>query len=378
MTIVIILVVLFIANLALLLSGKTFVYKALYYNFADIDDYKIFHNRVINKSTNPQPWPISPAYNTKKLPVGLRDTLVKLETVAFLVVKDDTIVYEEYWDGYNENSFSNSFSMAKSYVSALAGIAIKEGKIKSIEDPVGNYLPEFNEGEKKKIKVRHLLTMSSGLNWDEGYASLFSVTTEAYYGNDLRKLINKLKPVEEPGVYFDYKSGDTQILSFVIEKATGKHLAEYAGEKLWQPMGAVNEALWCLDKKDGDEKAYCCINSNARDFARFGYLYLNNGNWKGNQLVDSAYVKNSITPNGLKEKSNGKLIDYYGFSWWLIPGYKGQNIAYCRGILGQNIIVIPEKNMVVVRLGKTRGKKEDGEVHFPETYQMIDAVNAMF
>jgi len=375
---IILLVVFILANLAIIISGKSFVYKALYYNFADIDDYKIFNNRIIEKSSQPQEWPLSPSYNTKKLPAELLKTLEELKSVAFLVIKDGAIVHEEYWDGYSDSSISNSFSMAKSYVSALAGIALQEGKIKSIEDPVGDYLPEFNEGDKKKIKIRHLLTMSSGLNWDEGYASLFSVTTEAYYGSDLRGVINKLKPIEEPGVYCEYKSGDTQLLSFVIEKATGKHLAEYASEKLWQPMGAVHNAYWCLDKKNGDEKAYCCVNSNARDFARFGYLYLHNGNWNGKQLIDSTYVMASIKPNGLKDKESGKPVNYYGFSWWLIPGYKGQNIAYCRGILGQYIITIPEKNIVIVRLGKVRGKKEESEPHFPETYQMIDAANALF
>ena len=378
MTVLLLLAVLVLANLAILITGKTFVYKALYYNFVDIDDYKIFNNRTIDKSLTPQPWPLSPSYNTKKLPAELLQTFQKLKTVAFLVVKDGSIVHEEYWDGYGENSVSNSFSMAKSFVSALAGIALKEGKIKSIEDPVGNYLPEFNEGDKKKIKIRHLLTMSSGLDWDEGYSSLFSITTEAYYGTDLRGLINKLKPIEEPGVYCEYKSGDTQTLSFVIEKATGQYLADYASQKLWQPMGAVHDAYWCLDKKYGSEKAYCCINSNARDFARLGHLYLHHGNWKGKQLLDSAYVTASITPNGLKDKETGKLVDYYGFSWWLIPDYKGQHIAYCRGILGQYIIVIPDKNIVIVRLGKKRGSKEESESHFPETYQMIDAVNALF
>src|SRR6185437_7521259 len=193
---IILLVVFILANLAIIISGKSFVYKALYYNFADIDDYKIFNNRIIEKSSQPQEWPLSPSYNTKKLPAELLKTLEELKSVAFLVIKDGAIVHEEYWDGYSDSSISNSFSMAKSYVSALAGIALQEGKIKSIEDPVGDYLPEFNEGDKKKIKIRHLLTMSSGLNWDEGYASLFSVTTEAYYGSDLRGVINKLKPIE--------------------------------------------------------------------------------------------------------------------------------------------------------------------------------------
>lgn len=362
--------VLLVFNLGIILLGHTYFYEAVYHNFADIDDYKIFPNRVIEKSPDPEPWPLAGQYNKISIPNKLQSTLEQYNSVAFLVIQDDSIVHEQYWDGYTDSSLSNSFSMAKSFVSALVGVAIKEGKIKSVEQYVGDFIPEFKEGEKSEIKIKHLLTMSSGLDWNESYANPLSVTTEAYYGDDLEKVIKGLKAEEKPGVKFSYKSGDTQVLAFILEKATGKSLSDYAEEKLWKPMGAVHTALWSLDKENGHEKAYCCINSNARDFARLGYLYHHKGNWKGKQLIDASYVEASVTPNALlfdDEKS-----DFYGYQWWVVPDYKGHKIFYARGIMGQLIVVIPEKNMIVVRLGESRGSKN--EQHFGMVFDIVDGV----
>jgi CubicO group peptidase (beta-lactamase class C family) len=356
-----------LGTLTLVLTGKTFIYKAVYYNLADIDDYKIFPQRIISKSTKPQEWPNSSTYNKAKLTDSFRRSLDSLKTIAFLIIKNDSLCYEEYWDGYGKDSYSNSFSVAKSFVGTMVGIALKEGKIKSLDQPVGDFLREYNEGDKKKITIRHLLMMSGGLSWDEAYASAFSVTTEAYYGTDLKKLVFRLEPIEEPGKIFDYKSGDTQLLGLVLEKATGKKLSDYASEKLWGPLGFVNNAIWSLDHKDGDEKAYCCINSNARDFARLGSLYLHGGNWKGTQVLDSNYLKQALTPNGLVNR-DGKKVDYYGYHIWLIPDYKGKQYYYFRGILGQYVVVLPEENMVIVRLGNKKEKHE----YFKEVYEMID------
>lgn len=369
-----IVIVLIIINLLIVITGKSFVYKALAYNFADIDDYKIFPNRTIDAAKKPQPWPVSRNLNSRKPGEDLNKLLLELESVALLVIQNDSIQYEQYWDGYGPASYSNSFSMAKSYVSAMTGIALKEGKIKSVEQSVGSFLPEFKEGDKAKIKVKHLLSMSSGLNWDESYANPLSTTTEAYYGNDLHKLINHLKAVEEPGINFSYKSGDTQILSFVLEKATGKKISDFAEEKIWNPLGCEHSALWSLDAKDGYEKGYCCLNSNARDFARFGLIYLNKGKWKGKQLIPASYVEQSITPGNLKYQN--RVADFYGYQWWIIPEYKGEKIYYCRGILGQYIIVIPSKNAVVVRLGNKRGKSVGD--HYEEVFKMIDWVKEKY
>ncbi|MDX5346269.1 MAG: beta-lactamase family protein, partial [Hymenobacteraceae bacterium] len=143
-----------------------------------------------------------------------------------------------------------------------------------------------------------------------------------------------------------------------------------------QKIGAVERAEWSVDKKGGQEKAYCCFFSNARDFARIGKLYLNNGIWNGDTLVPPAYVQASLTPMGQPAALTGETTNFYGYQWWLLPEYKGQDIFYARGILGQYIIVIPEKNIVIVRLGKERGEKLG--FHHKELFTMVDAVNALY
>lgn len=360
-----------ILNVYIISTSQFYIYKALYYNFADIDDYKIFPNREIAPADQPEEWKISSFYNKVSLPEETEKLLADIESIAFLVIKDDSILIEKYWQGYSDSSLSGSFSMAKSYVSALTGIALKEGYIKSLEQPVGDFIPDFNEGDKKKIKILHLLTMSSGLDWEEAYASPISITTEAYYGNDLEKVIKKLKVVKEPGVYFNYKSGDTQILGMVLEKATGIPLASYMEEKLWKKVGARNKALWSLDKDNGYEKAYCCLNSNARDFARLGKLYLQHGRWNGEEIIPKEYVNASISPNGLiVEGEPSRKADFYGYSWWIVPEVQGEKVFYARGILGQYIMVIPSKNMIIVRLGKKRLPTEN--FHFGDVYKILE------
>lgn len=359
-------------NVYVLFSGKTFFYKALVYNFADVDDYKIFDNRTIHKSTSPQTWPLSPKFGQVRLTEKLQNTLDTLNTFAFLVVKNDSLIYESYSDGYGPSSFSNSFSVAKSITSILTGVALKEGKIKSLDQPIADFLPSFGQGGKEKITIKHLLTMSSGLNWDESYSSPFSMTTEAYYGHDLPKLIERLEVIEEPGKRWKYLSGNTEVLAMVLEKATGKRIGEYAEEKLWQPLGMENDALWSTDKENGIEKAYCCINSNARDFAKIGKLYLHNGNWNGVQIVDSQYVAASIAPTYLEDPNTTEKVDFYGYQWWMIPEYKDFKVFYARGILGQYIIVLPKQSIIIVRLGKKRGGKQKEQQI--EVFTYIDEV----
>ncbi|WP_299820059.1 serine hydrolase [uncultured Pontibacter sp.] len=357
------------------MADKNYIYKAVVYNFADIDDRDIFDQRKIDAPRKSQPWPLASRYNKVSLPDELVQLHLDIQSVAFLLVHNDSILYEQYWDGYSDESLSNSFSMAKSMVSMLMGIAIKEGHIRSVEQPVADFLPEFKEGNKAKIRIKHLLWMSSGLDWDESYSSPFSVTTEAYYGPDLKKVISRLKAVEAPGLKFSYKSGDTQVLALVLQAATGKSLSQLVEEKLWKPLGAEEDAEWSLDQRDGIEKAYCCFYSNARDFARIGRLYLNNGTWNGDTIVPPAYVKASLTASGLVDANDKQKVDFYGYQWWLIPDYKGQNIFYARGILGQYIIVIPEKNIVMVRLGKERAERIGK--HPGEVLAMIDAANKL-
>lgn len=338
-----------LANVWILATGNTYIYKALYYQYVGIDDFSIFSNRVV-ASGNPIVIPNKSPQSI--LSSSFRNFLIEKETTAFLVLQNDSIIFEEYWDGYGPDSMSGSFSVAKTIVSIMVGIAIDEGKINNIDQKVSDFLPDFAEGLNSELTIRHLLTMSAGFEWDEAYSSLFSPTTEAYYGNDLRKMVSDLKVVTQPGTLHAYQSCNQLVLACVLEKATGKTLSEYTSEKLWKPIGASSNALWSLDSKDGLEKAYCCFNSNARDFSRIGSLFLHNGKLYDKQIVSENYVKSSIQPCLIPDES-GEECNYYGYSWW-ISSIDSINFFYARGILGQYIIVVPSEKVVIVRLGRQR------------------------
>lgn len=362
-------------NAIIIVSGNTHIYKGLQHTYLkgrsgpSSTEYTIFENNEI-KASKEKPWALAKHYNKIELSEVARKELETFKSLAFLVIKNDSILYEEYWDEGAKGSITNSFSMAKTFVSVLVGIAIGDGKIKNEDQAVGDFLPAFKEGNNAKLTIKHLLTMSSGIDFDEDYISPFAYPAKAYYGTDIRTLTMKYKLTEEPGKVFKYLSGNTELLAFVLEKATGKSISAYASEKLWMPIGAAHSAYWSLDKKDGVEKAYCCFNSNARDFARIGALYMHGGNWHGQQIVPQDYVNNSIIPAKLLDEEN-KPNDRYGYSWWMLD-YKGMHIYYARGILGQYVVAIPDKNILMVRLGHKRSKEKIND-HPKDLYTYIDA-----
>ncbi len=344
------------ANILVWITGTTYIYKALIYQQPNIDDLDLFPHRTISNTSSAEPWKISSHKNETPLSDTLRKVLEQNQSVAYLVIKNDSVLYEEYWDGYSDSSASNSFSMAKSIVSILVGIAIDEGKIHSVNEPVGNYLPGFGQGEKASITIKDVLNMASGLSFMESYSTPFNNTTDAYYGKNLERLIGSLTVIETPGTINRYKSGDTQVLELLLKKVTGQSISDYASEKLWSRIGAEHDAYWSLDHTDGDEKAYCCFYSNARDFARLGKLYLQNGRWDSAQVVSSEWVQQSLSPNMLPDE-HGALTSNYGLQWWI---YQDEHVKgfYARGILGQYIVVLPEQNMLLVRLGKKRSEEK--------------------
>ncbi|HBY69038.1 MAG TPA: serine hydrolase, partial [Flavobacteriaceae bacterium] len=302
-----IILVLYLTDYNYILKGIRVVYLTGH-TTAFIDDFKYFESEIISESSNPQPWPKAEDYNTVEPTETLTKTNEALGTVAFLIIKNDSIYYEKYAEGYSKASQTNSFSMAKSVVSALLGKAIYDGYIKSLNQPVGDFYPEFKD---TGLTVGDLSSMASGLNWDESYKNPFGITARAYYDDNLAETILNLKVVETPGEKYKYLSGNTQLLAMVIQKATEKQLATYLQESFWQPMGAVKPALWQVDDDEHRlVKAYCCIGSNARDFARFGKLYKDFGKWNGKQLLDSAFVAKSIQP---RFKENPE----YGYGFWL-------------------------------------------------------------
>lgn len=336
---------------------------------AFLEDYKDFPNRTIKKGT-PQPWAIAADYNSVPATPLLNQTHKELQTVAYLIIKNDSIWHESYFDGYNKDSKSNSFSMAKSIVSAALGKAIMEGKIKSLDQKVIDFLPELKGEYAKDVTVGDLSSMASGLNWDEKYYSPFCIVTRAYFDDDLKKVMMGLDINQKPGQSFNYLSGSTQLLGMCIEKATGKYLADYVSEKFWQPMGAENDAFWQIDHQpDGIEKAYCCIATDARDFARFGKLYKQNGYWNGQMLLDSSFIARSTTPRF-------SASPQYGYGWWLHT-INGKKLYYMRGHLGQFVIVIPEDDLIIVRLGHLKGEQTLTDPHSNDLYVYVEEAYKM-
>lgn len=310
-------------------------------NSASIDDAQFFKtNPIPAAGPAKQSWPLHTDYNKAPLSDRLQAVLKQTESVALLVVQNDSILTEHYWDSYSDSSHSNSFSMAKSITTLLAQVAIQKGALQGWNQKVKTLLPGLKGPYSDELELWHLSTMSSGLDWDEAYTNPFCVTAEAYYGNDIDKLMIDLPIKDKPGKFFNYQSGSTQLLGMCLIKATGKSLSQLASEWLWQPMQAENDAYWHTDDK-GVEMAYCCFNSNARDFARFGKLMLHQGNWNGTQILDSSFVKMATAPT---------LAPYYGYSFWLYNS-GGTRVFFQWGILGQYIISIPEYNAVIVRLG---------------------------
>ena len=350
------LLIVFVAVLAVAYASLPYYARqALIHWMPVIDDLETFHRHTVRH--NPGDvwhWPHATDYNHYRLAEDDARYLDSLRTVSFLVIRHDSIVFESYRDGWNDTLTSNLYSATKTIVGLLAGIALDEGKIHSLDDPVSRYLPVYTKGVQADVTLRHLLTMSGGMAWDEAYASLFSVTTHGYYGNDLYDLVTNLEVVDKPGVQYSYRSGETQLLAFVIEAATGQTLSEYAEEKLWRPMQAERDAYWLLDKKEGDEKAFCCFHTTARDVARLARLLLHRGNWNGRQLVSEAYMDELMRPASyLKDQWGKDTLSYYGFQTW-ITDYHGMRCPYLRGMLGQYIIAIPDMDAIIVRLGRKR------------------------
>ena len=346
----------------LLRAVKTIYLKG--HTTAFLEDYKEFPNRTIHKGTA-QPWAVSKDYNSVPATDKLNTTHKNLQTVAFLIIKNDSIWHESYFDGYTNTSKSNSFSIAKSIVSAALGKAILEGKIKSLDQKVTDFFPKLKGKFAKEVTVGDLSSMASGLSWDEKYYSPFSIVTRAYFDDHLKEVILGLSIKDKPGQEFRYLSGATQLLAMCIEKATGEYLSNYVSEHFWKPMGAENDALWQLDEADtGIEKAYCCIASTARDFARFGKLYKQNGVWNGKQILPRSFVEKSLQPRFSDSPE-------YGYGWWLHQ-INGKSVFYMRGHLGQFVIVLPEDDVIIVRLGHLKGKQTTTDPHSNDLYVYVE------
>ncbi len=355
--------VLILANVVIWITGNTHLYKGLSDTYfqgrlkPSVDNPGLFYSRVLEAGAT-YPWAISKSFGAYELSEEIKKTNTEFGTLAYLVIHKDSIVHEDYYEHYSKNTLSNSFSMAKTILSIITGAAVREGKV-DINASVHSYIPEFITLKDSALKVKHLLTMTSGMNFRESYGNPFGFMAKAYYGTNLRELTSGYKLEKNPGTEYSYLGGNNLLLSFLLEKVTGQKVSDYGSDKIWSKLGMENDGKWILDHEYGDEKTFSGVYATARDYAKLGELYINKGNAYGEQLVDSDYVARSISPINVKD-SRGMNTDYYGYSWWLTK-YEGYDVFYLRGILGQYVFCVPDKDLIIVRLGRLRDpNKKDG------------------
>ena len=358
------------------LSESSYLARYFLLNAVDISDYAVFPVRRIENS--PPPFHFLPSENNDGILMMLNQMVPGNDkvpgaktfdqflehngTTAFIVIHDDKVLYERYYNGYQHESICTSFSTVKSFVSALIGIALNERLIQNIDDSIVKYLPELSAAYWKAISVRHLVSMSSGLKYNSRGFLPWNDEPRVYYSTDLRKLAKQAKSFEAPGIRFHYNNYNLVLLGMILERVTGSSVSGYLQEKLWKPLGMELPASWSLDSEhSGMEKMESGLNACAMDYAKFGRLYLRNGDWNGKQVVPESWVVESTTVAPDAKWSN------YKYLWWISRSGKGRFLA--GGNLGQFIFVAPDKNCVICRFG--RGKPKDWKAIYPQLFASI-------
>ncbi|MGV8963139.1 MAG: serine hydrolase domain-containing protein [Candidatus Saccharimonadaceae bacterium] len=328
------------------------------YSFIHMDEY--LPTKIVEKASKPF---LFPHIENISLPEefvhngSIYNTLQYIDssyTQGFLFIQNDTIQYENYWRGQKEDLQHISWSVAKSYISALFGIAMEEGFIKSIDQTVDEYLPELKGSGYEGVKIKDVLQMSSGIKFDETYSDSQSDIQQYWSGFVAGKSQDEFATTlindRTPGTYNKYVSIDTHVLGMIIVRATNKSLTDYLQEKIWEPLGCEFNAYWLADGK-GMEMANGGLNACLRDFAKLGRLYLNKGNWDGKQIVPKPWVEASISskeehlqPESENSSDSGMG---YGYQWWIPEGEEGEFMAI--GVFNQHIYINPTTNTIIVK-----------------------------
>ena len=264
-----------------------------------------------------------------------------------IIIKNDTIIFDYRKNHKNQLKLHSAYSISKSIVSCLIGMAIEDQFIEDENELVINYLPELIRNKHSaSLTIKHLLNHTSGIK------SSLTMDGQLYYGNDIRKEIKKVRFESNPGERQKYLNINTQILGLVLSKAVGKSLSEYAKERLWHPIGISNEILWSTDKR-GVEKAFCCVSASTLDYAKFGRLYLNGGVWNDKRILSEYWYNQSIR----RDTSDGSSFNF-NYSWHIGLEQYGDFMAI--GLYKQHLYIYPEKGIIIV-LNNDRENKLDAE-----------------
>ena len=373
-----ILILLVVAVLGLYVTGNQHMIRGLRSTYLigetkpDIDDMAYFDLSVI-KADKPEPWPKHINFGKAAITDEQTKYLESFHSTAFLVFQHDSLLVEKYFENTDSSTVSNSFSMAKSLVGVLIGVAIDEGYIKSVDQPVSDFLPEFKEGLNAKLTIKHLLQMSSGIPFGESYGNPMGYMAKAYFGENLVEITSPYRVQLEPGSGWIYEGGNTVLLGEILIKATGRSVSDYFHQKIWSCIGSEHDAYWNLDHEGGMEKVFSGFYATARDFARVGMLFEHNGILGPDTLLSPEYVKASITPcmnpdmSPIKQKVENCY--WYGYQWWL--GDVDGHSFYClKGLRGQYVVMVPDFDIIVVRMGHEQSKER--EKHHPvDLYEYV-------
>ncbi|WP_258103762.1 serine hydrolase [Marinoscillum sp. MHG1-6] len=345
------------ASILLLTLSSCTVSRSLFWNFAGQKDIKRFPSNTIRKDSStfdfakeltPSNFYIDHYSHHGSNAIPLEEFLSDFKhNLAFVVIKNDSILFERYADGYSDQSIVTTFSVSKTIISMLIGIALEEGSINSIHDPIVNYLPSLSDHGFQKITIEHLLKHTSGIRFKERYINPFNNdVARYYYGKDVYKAIEKLKLETEPGQSFHYHSANTQLLGLILIRATGMSIADYMESRIWSKIGTELDASWSTYEKQPVEKAFCCFNSSTIDLARFGRLMLNRGNWNGEQIIPADWI----------DKTHERSMEeggIWGYQYHVILGLKEYGDFMAQGLYDQYIYMMPKKDIVIVAVNST-------------------------
>ena len=366
-----------------LTGSKDYVYRAYVWGESDIYDYEKFPFRLIANAAPSVPFRPASVDEAFDPPEGFEALLEASGTTAFLVLRDETLLYERYFNGFERDSWFTSFSVAKSFDSALIGFAIQDGYLGGVDDAVVRYLPELKGRGLDELTLRNLLRMDCGVRYEESdltdVLSMQSDDSLTYYLPDLRALALGVRAGREPiGSCFRYNNYHPILEGMILERVTGMTVSEYLQERLWKPLGMEYPATWSINQAgDGLEKMESGLNARAIDFAKFGRLYLNRGVWEGRQILPEAWVLESTAPepNDVRPQrgteSYAETDGYYQYHWW---GTKRENGLYdiaAAGHLGQYIFVRPDQNLIIVRFGTETDTRVNWFLKFQELAQLL-------
>jgi CubicO group peptidase (beta-lactamase class C family) len=357
-------------------------------SFRHMDE--IFPTRVVRRAGPVFELPRGEAIATLTYSFGgttrdIEDYFRRTRTTGFLVVKDGQIVFERYMQGADETARFTSWSVAKSFVSTLVGLAIDDGLIRSVDDPISDYIPELKGSGYEAVPIKAVLQMSSGVDFEEDYGNASSdferLWNQSVHFNrtPVTQFAAKSKSARPAFEKFDYVSIDTVALGWLVSRVTGKSLSDYLSEKLWGPLGMEADATWITDDFDhnpaANEAAFCCLNARLRDYARFGLLMLQGGAWQGRQLLPEGWVAAATRPDR-PQVQPGRLYDGYPlgyqYQWWTFPG--ADRAFTAQGINGQFLYINPAHQTVIVVTSAWPSFWDDGLES--ELYAIFDAFTA--